>query len=290
MAPAHHNPGNPIVLEFPEETIISFSISALATYALIPELNCAFDMGECLMEAVPLEHIFITHAHGDHTRCLLRHEALRRLMGMAPATYYVPEQTAEGFLALAEAWRRLENVPDSNYRPPNFQAMEIGQVVWLHRQLAAKSFRADHTLPSLGYTLFDVRKKLKPEFQGRPGRELAELRKQNVKFEEELWLPRMTFIGDCTIDTLYREKHVGESRILFLELTYLMEDERDIAKKRGHTHLDDLLTFLHECPGVLNNQHIILKHFSMRYDRRLILHTLRSRLPKSFLERVHILV
>ena len=87
MAPAHHNPGNPIVLEFPEETIISFSISALATYALIPELNCAFDMGECLMEAVPLEHIFITHAHGDHTRCLLRHEALRRLMGMAPATY-----------------------------------------------------------------------------------------------------------------------------------------------------------------------------------------------------------
>ena len=92
----------------------------------------------------------------------------------------------EGFLALAEAWRRLENVPDSNYRPPNFQAMEIGQVVWLHRQLAAKSFRADHTLPSLGYTLFDVRKKLKPEFQGRPGRELAELRKRNVKFEEEL--------------------------------------------------------------------------------------------------------
>ena len=36
MAPAHHNPGNPIVLEFPEETIVSFSISALATYALIP--------------------------------------------------------------------------------------------------------------------------------------------------------------------------------------------------------------------------------------------------------------
>ena len=247
-------------------------------------------MGECLIEAVPLEHIFVTHAHGDHTRCLLRHEALRRLMGMVPATYYVPEQTVEGFLGLADAWRRLENVPDSNYRPPNFHPMETGQVVWLHRQLAAKSFRADHTLPSLGYTLFDVRKKLKPEFQGRPGRELAELRKQNVKFEEELWLPRMTFIGDCTIDTLYREKHVGESRILFLELTYLMEDDRDIAKKRGHTHLDDLLTFLQECPDVLNNQHIILKHFSMRYDRRLILHTLKSRLPKAFLERVHILV
>ena len=290
MAPAHHNPGNPIVLELPEETIVSFSISALATYALVPELNCAFDMGECLMEAVPLEHVFVTHAHGDHTRCLLRHEALRRLMGMAPATYYVPQQNAEGFLNLAEAWRNLENVPDRNYQPPQFQPMENGQVVWLHRQLAAKCFPADHSLPSLGYTLFDVRKKLKAEYQGRPGPELAQLRKQNVKFEDELWLPRMTFIGDCTIDTLYREKHIGESRILFLELTYLMDDDRDIAKRRGHTHLEDLLTFLKECPDVLNNQHIILKHFSMRYDRRLILHTLKSRLPKDFLERVHILV
>lgn len=290
MAPAHHNPGNPIVLELPEETIVSFSISALATYALVPEMNCAFDMGECLMDAVPLEHVFITHAHGDHTRCMLRHEALRRLMGMAPATYYVPKETVKGFLQLAEAWRKLENVDEKKFKPPNIQAMGDGQIVWLHRQLAAKSFPVNHTLPSLGYTLFDVRKKLKPEYQGRPGHELAELRKQNVVFEDELWLPRMTFIGDSTIDTLYREKHVGESRILFLELTYLMEDERDIAKQRGHTHLDDLLTFLQECPDVLKNQHIILKHFSMRYDRRLILHTLKSRLPKAFLERVHILV
>ena len=290
MAPSHHNPGRPVVLELPQETIIAFSISALATYALVPELNCAFDMGECLLEAVPLERVFITHAHGDHTRCLLRHEALRRLMGMEQATYYVPAPTLEGFQGLAEAWRRLENVGEKNFQPPRLEPLCAGDVVWLHRQLAAKAFKVDHTLPSLGYTLFDVRKKLKEEFHGRPGRELAELRRQGVTFEDEVWLPRLTFIGDSTIDTLYREQHVGESRILFLEVTYLMEGERDIARQRGHTHLDDLLGFLEECPGVLNNQHIILKHFSMRYDRRLILHTLKSRLPKDILERTHILV
>ncbi len=157
------------MLEFPQETVTAFSISALATYVLVPELNCAFDMGECLMDAVPLEHVFVTHAHGDHTRCLLRHEALRRLMGMAPATYYIPKQTEEGFLGLAEAWRKLENVRDENYRPPNFHPMAEGDVIWLHRQLAAKAFKVDHTMPSLGYTLFDVRKKLQAEFQGRPG-------------------------------------------------------------------------------------------------------------------------
>jgi ribonuclease Z len=290
MPPAHHNPGRPIVLKFEQETVLAFSISALSTYALVPELNCAFDMGDCLLDAIPIERVFVTHAHGDHTRCLLRHESLRRLMGMSPATYYVPQQTEAGFKGLADAWKILENVRDPRYEPPRFKPLRPGDVVWLHRQLAAKAFLVNHTLPSLGYTLFDVRKKLLPEFQGRPGPELARLRRQGITFEQEVWLPRLTFIGDSTIETLYREKHVGQSRILFIEVTYLLDDEQDLARQRGHTHLNDLLRFLKDCPDVLQNPHIVLKHFSMRYDRDLILHTLKSRLPAEFLERVHMLI
>jgi ribonuclease Z len=290
MTPSHHNPGHPIVLKLPEETITAFSISALATYVLVPGLNCAFDMGECPLEAVPLERVFLSHAHGDHARCLLRHEALRRLMGMEPATYYIPAATEDGFMELARAWKTLERVHPSQFEFPRFHPLNEGDVVWLHRQLAAKAFKVNHTLPSLGYTLFDVRKKLKPEHQGKPGQELARLRREGVAFEDEHWLPRLTYIGDSTIETLYRERHVGESRILFLEVTFLMEDERDMARKRGHTHLEDLVDFLRECPDVLRNEHIVLKHFSMRYDSRFIVHMLRSRLPKEFLERTHILI
>lgn len=290
MTPTHHNPGHPIVLKLPEETITAFSISALATYVLVPELNCAFDMGECPLDAVPLERIFLSHAHGDHSRCLLRHESLRRLMGMAPATYYIPAGSHDGFMELARAWKNLERVHPSQFQYPQFHPMKEGDVVWMNRQLAAKAFRVNHTLPSLGYTLFDVRKKLKPEFQGRPGPELAQMRRDGVVFEDEHWLPRLTYIGDSTIETLYRERHIGSSRILFLEVTFLMEDERDMARQRGHTHLDDLVEFLEECPGVLQNEHIVLKHFSMRYDSRFIVHMLRTRLPKPFLERAHILI
>lgn len=290
MAQSHHNPGHPHQLKFGQETITAFSISALATYALAPELNCAFDMGECLLEAVPLDHVFLTHAHGDHSRCLLRHESLRRLLGMEPATYYLPEETLEGFEALSMAWKTLERVGERRFEMPRYKPMAPGDVIWLHRQLAAKAFRVDHTLPSLGYTLFDVRKKLKAEFQGREGRELAALRRQGVEFEDEVWLPRLTFIGDSTIDTLYREQQVGESRILFMELTYLLEDDLEMAHRRGHTHLEDLLKLLKECPDMFRNEHIVLKHFSMRYERRVILSVLRDRLPKDFLERVHIMV
>ena len=269
---------------------MGFSISALATYVLMPELNCSFDMGECLLEAVPLEHVFLTHAHGDHSRCLLRHESLRRLMGMTPATYYIPAECEEGFQQLSQAWKTLENVGERKFQLPNYHPMKPGDTVMLHKQLAAKAFRVHHTLPSLGYTLFDVRKKLKPEFQGYEGRELGQMRKEGVVFEEELWLPRVTFIGDSTIDTLYDEPHVGQSRVLFLEVTYLMEDERDVAKQRGHTHLDDLLDFLKAHPDTLQNEHIVLKHFSMRYDKRLIEQTLKKRLPKDFAERVHVMI
>ena len=290
MTPSHHNPGQPVVINLSQETITAFSISALATYVLVPELSTVFDLGECTLEAVPLDRVFISHAHGDHARCLLRHESLRRLLGMNPATYFIPAQTQEGFMELARAWKTLERVPPGQFEYPKFHAMNDGDVVWLHRQLAAKAFRVNHTLPSLGYTLFDVRKKLKPEYQGRSGRELAELRRGNVAFEDENWIPRLTYIGDSTIETLYRERHVGQSRVLFLEVTFLMEDERDMARRRGHTHLDDLVQFLRECPGVLQNEHVILKHFSMRYDSRFIVHMLRTRLPKDFLERVHILI
>jgi ribonuclease Z len=111
-----------------------------------------------------------------------------------------------------------------------------------------------------------------------------------VAFEEELWLPRLTFIGDSTIETLYREPHVGASRILFLEVTFLMDGEQELARRRGHTHIDDLVQFLRERPDVLRNEHIVLKHFSMRYDRPTIKHIVRSKLPADFLERVHILL
>ena len=290
MPPKHQNPGLPITLKFPQETVVAFSISALSTYVLVPELNCAFDMGDCLLDAVPIEHVFVSHSHGDHTRCLYRHDSLRRLMGMAPATYYVPEPTLEGFRELAAAWHRLEHGRSAKLDLPTLRGLASGDTVWLHRQLAARTFAVQHTVPSLGYTLYDVRKKLRAEFQGRSGPELAQLRREGVAFEEEQWLPRFTFIGDSTIDTLYREPEVGASRILMLEVTFLMDGEQELARRRGHTHIDDLVQFLREQPDVLRNEHIVLKHFSMRYDRGTIKTILRSKLPADFMERVRILL
>ncbi|MDH5752853.1 MAG: MBL fold metallo-hydrolase [Deltaproteobacteria bacterium] len=277
-------------MKFPQETINAFSIAALSTYAYVPEMNVAFDMGDCLMDAVPIQRVFISHGHGDHTRCLLRHVSLRRLLGMDPAEYYIPRETLEGFRAISAAWQKMEyHKGRKEHKEPNFIPLDAGNEVTLNRQLVAQAFGVTHTMPSLGYTLFELRKKLKPEYHGTESLELARLRREGVEFEDEFRVPRLTFIGDSTIETLYRERHIGQSHILFLELTFLMEDERELARRRGHTHLDDLLEFLQQCPDALQNEHIILKHFSMRYTRRQIFSILKARLPADFLARVHIL-
>ena len=59
-----------------------FSISGLATYLQFPEMNFCVDMGECPLSATPIDHVFLTHAHGDHARCIMRHNSLRKMMGV----------------------------------------------------------------------------------------------------------------------------------------------------------------------------------------------------------------
>jgi ribonuclease Z len=94
-----HNALDQIQLRCGGLTLAGFSISGLATYLQVPELDVCFDMGECPLSAVPLRHVLLTHAHGDHARCVLRHSALRRMLGLAgDASYFMPADIAANFV------------------------------------------------------------------------------------------------------------------------------------------------------------------------------------------------
>ena len=77
-----HNALKQVHLKAACSGVQGFSISGLATYMQFPELNFCVDMGECPLSATPLDHVFLTHAHGDHARCLMRHHSLRKMMGV----------------------------------------------------------------------------------------------------------------------------------------------------------------------------------------------------------------
>ena len=56
----HHNALQQVTLTLGNVTIAGFSISGLATYVQVPSLGVCFDMGEC-----PLSSLSIDHVSGD---------------------------------------------------------------------------------------------------------------------------------------------------------------------------------------------------------------------------------
>ena len=58
---------------------------------------------------------------------------------------------------------------DRGRMPANLIGLKPGDEVELSRELVVKAFATKHTIPSLGYLVWERRKKLKPEYQ-RPDR------------------------------------------------------------------------------------------------------------------------
>jgi ribonuclease Z len=271
-----------------------FSISGLATWLTVQELSVCFDMGECPLSAVPMDHVFLTHAHGDHSRCLMRHHALRKMLSLdKEPTYYVPERILE----LTERWIKASAVFEGvrgQVRLPNLMPLSPSRpgsapLPLTHRKgVGVRAFHADHGVPSLGYTLYETRQKLKPELIGTPGKELARLKREGVQVEVPLHLPLVTFIGDCTASTLEREDELWESRVLVIETTFIGEGEERFARERGHTHLSEVGALLRERD--VRCEAIILKHFSMRVKPLEALEAALKYIPHEHHERVFLLL
>lgn len=283
-----HNALAQVKLRAHNLTIAGFSIAGLATYIQIPELDVLFDTGECPLSSVPLNFVFLTHAHGDHARCLPRHWQLRRMLGIQhPAKYFLPETIR----ATCEAWIRaeadFEGVPEDDVITPQLIGLTAGQSIALKKDLSARAFPVIHRVPSLGYTLVTHKRKLKPEYSGLPGAELARLKAEHVDIQYDVTEPLVTFIGDCIGQSLFDEAHIWQSRVVILEATFLAPGEEALATKKGHTHLHEIARavekFHPECD-------LVLKHFSMRYSKSEILEHVGRAIPEWFRARVQVLI
>jgi ribonuclease Z len=246
-------------------------------------------MGECPLSATSINHVFLTHAHGDHARCLMRHHSLRKMMGVErDSVYYMPASIAKGAKEWIRAEAMFEGVPETKFRLPEICAVEAGQMIPLRyrKDLVLKPFDVKHSVPAMGATLFLHKRKLKDEYLGKTPGEIIELRKSGVEITREVYEPLISFMGDCLGESLKENSEIFKSKILVTECTFLDDEDEPMSRKKGHTHLQHIVNTLEKFDGEIACEKIILTHFSMKYSERHIREMLDKKMPEKFKERI----
>jgi ribonuclease Z len=262
-------------------TIEGYSRAAVQSYWRVQELKLGFDMGAQPWSFMSTPTWFVTHTHLDHIAALPVLVARRRMMKMEPPTIYMPAEAVEGVEMLLRAMQRL----DRGRMPVNLIGLKPDEEVEISRELVVKAFATKHTIPSLGYLVWERRKKLKPEYQSLSGNQIRDLRLSGVEVSAEIRLPKVAYLGDTAPAGLDAFPETYRAQILIMELTFVAPNERaSLIRKFGHTHLDDLL----ERADLFENEVIITSHFSTRLHADQIQRIVEKRLPDSLRGRVKI--
>jgi ribonuclease Z len=262
-------------------TIEGYSRAAVQSYWRVPELRLGFDLGGQPWSFMTTPTWFVTHTHLDHIAALPVLVARRRMMKMEPPTIYLPAEAVEGVEQLLRAMQRL----DRGRLPAKLVGLKPGDEVELSRELVVKAFATEHTLPSLGYLVWERRKKLKAEYQGRTGEEIRDLRLSGTEVSAELRLPKVAYLGDTAPQGLDALPETYRAQVLIVEMTFVAPNERAaLIHKFGHTHLDDLMARADQ----FENEVIIASHFSTRLHPDQIQRIVEKRLPDSLKGRLKI--
>ena len=280
-----HNALKQVHLNTSCTSVNGFSISGLATYFQFPELDFAVDMGECPLSATSINHVFLTHAHGDHARCLMRHHSLRKMMGVErDSVYYMPQEIASGAKNWIRAEALFEGVPESKFRYPEICPVEKGKRTPLkyRKDLVLEAFEVKHSVPAMGATLYLHKHKLKKEYLGKTPAEIIELRKNNVEITREVFEPLISFLGDCLGESILQNPNVFQSKVLVLECTFLDDEDEPMSHKKGHTHLRQIVKALEKYRKDIACEKILLTHFSMKYSEKHIRGMLDKSIPDEF--------
>jgi len=260
-------------------TVEGYSRAAVQTYWRIPELKIGFDLGAQPWDFMGTPTWLVTHTHLDHVAALPVYVARRRMMKMEPPTIYLPAEAVEDVRRLLLVMQRL----DRGRMICQLHGLTAGDEIELSREHVVTAFATSHTIPSLGYIVWDRRFKLKEEYLGLPGEKIRDLRLSGVAVTREVRTPLVCYTGDTSPAGLDACPAAFEAKILITELSFIRPNHRrEKIHKFGHMHLDDLL----EREQRFKNELIIASHFSTRYHPNEVRRYLETKLPPSLRDRV----
>jgi ribonuclease Z len=239
-------------------TIEGYSRAAVQSYWRIPELKIGFDLGAQPWSFMGTETWFISHGHLDHIVALPAYVARRRMMKMEPPTIYMPEQNIAPAREILRQFTRL----DRGRMPCELKPLAPGDELELSRELVVTVSEMKHSVPALGYVVWERRRKLKAEYQDLPGEQIRDLRLAGTEVTSEQRKPLVAYTGDTAPAGLDACPDMYKAQVLICEMTFVSPEHRkEKVHKYGHMHLDDFL----DRRDKFQNELIIASHLSARY-------------------------
>jgi len=253
-------------------TVEGYSRAAVQSVWRIPELKLGFDLGAQPWGFMATNTWFVTHTHLDHIAALPVYVARRRMMKMEPPTIYLPESAIEPIERLLKAVSRL----DRGRLPCTLLPARPGDEIELSREHVVTVSSTTHTLPSVGFVVWERRRKLKHEYTHLAGHQIRDLRLSGVDVTHEMRAPLVAYLGDSSPEGLDHCPAMFEAMILITEITFVAHAHRkEKIHKYGHIHVDDILARRDR----FRNEVIIAAHFSTRYTDDRIHRVLAKKIP-----------
>jgi ribonuclease Z len=269
-------------VEMDDFSLAGYSVAGEETVIIAPELDCVFDIGKCPREALAFNHVLLSHGHADHVAGITYYFAQRDFQGMSGGVALVPHKLVGPLEDLVRAWGRVEgHVP-----PHRFVGMRPGDDYEIRRGLFARAFATRHGAPSLGFSVIDVRHKLKEEYLELSGPEIVELKKKGVEITYRLEVPLVAYLGDTGPADYADLPHVAGAKALLIECTFFDAEHVSRARAGRHLHVRDLPKVL----DGMDNEKIIIVHVTRRTNMGLARKLLRKQLPRDILDRVTFLM
>ncbi|KAG8488384.1 hypothetical protein CXB51_016562 [Gossypium anomalum] len=187
--------------------------------------------------------------------------ASRGLYNLKPPTVFVPPCIKEDVEKLLDIHRTMGQV-ELNL---DLVALDVGETYELRNDIVVRPFRTHHVIPSQGYVVYSVRKKLKKQYIHLKGKQIEKLKKSGVEITDIVLSPEVAFTGDTTAEYMLDPRNADalRAKVLITEATFLDDGYSiDHARQHGHTHLSEII----ENAQWIRNKAVLLTHFSSRYS------------------------